>query len=97
MNRHNATISNYTIFTQDEESEAVLVLTTDNLIVDIPQLMDIEDNREIANTWTVLNSEPNYRKLASDIILDFIRQGYDGNRYYTDDYYMSNTAVKQNN
>ena len=83
----------YTIFSQDEESEAVLVLTTDNLKADIPQLMDIEDNREMANTWTVLNSEPNYRKLASDIILDFIRQDDDDFRYYTDDYYMSRTAA----
>ena len=40
----------YTIFSEDEESEAVLVLTTDNLKADIPQLMDIEDNREVANT-----------------------------------------------
>ena len=49
----------------------MLVLTIDNLKVDIQQLMDIEENREIANTWAVLNSEPNYRNLASDIILQF--------------------------
>ena len=85
----------YTIFSEDEESEAVLVLTTDNLKADIPQLMDIEDNREVANTWTILNSEPNYRKLASDIILDFIRQDDGGIRHYTNDYYRSSTAAKR--
>ena len=84
----------YTIFSEDEESEAVLVLTTDNLKADIPQLMDIENNREIANTWTILNSELNYTKLASDYILDFIMTS-SWVWQYTDDYYMSETAANR--
>ena len=72
----------YTILSQDEQSEAVLVLTTGRL--DIQHIMDIQDNREIANTWTILNSEPNYQKLASDYILDFIRVCGEV-RCYTDD------------
>ena len=79
----------YTIFSRDEESEAVLVLTTN--IAEILQLMDIQDNREIANSWAILNSEPNYTKLAADTILDFIS----GNFSYTEDYYMSRTAANR--
>ena len=82
----------YTIFSQDEQSEAVLVLTTG--ILDILHIMDIQDNREIANTWTILNSEPNYKKLASDYILDFIRECGEV-RCYTDDYYRSRSTANR--
>ena len=60
----------YTIFSQSEESEAVLVLTHDNR--EISHLMNEEDNQEITNTCEILNKEPNYKTLAQDIICDFI-------------------------
>ena len=60
----------YTIFSQSEESAAVLVLTHDNR--EISQLMNEEDNKEITNTWEILKKEPNYKSLAHDIVCDFI-------------------------
>ena len=60
----------YTIFSQSEEFEAVLVLTHDNK--EISHLMTEEDNQEITNTWEILSKEPNYKTLAQDIICDFI-------------------------
>ena len=60
----------YAIFSQSEESAAVLVLTHDNR--EISQLMNEEDNQEITNSWEILNKEPNYKILAHDIICDFI-------------------------
>ena len=60
----------YTIFSQSEESAAVLVLTHDNR--EISHLMNEEDNKEITNTWEILKKEPNYITLAHDIICDFI-------------------------
>ena len=60
----------YTIFSQSEESSAVLVLTHDNR--EISHLMNEEDNNEITNTWKVLNRELNYKTLAQGIICDFI-------------------------
>ena len=60
----------YTIFSQSEEFEAVLVLTHDNK--EISHLMTEEDNQEISNTWKILSKEPNYKTLAQDIICDFI-------------------------
>ena len=60
----------YTIFSQSEESEAVLVLTHDNR--DISYLMNEEDNLKITNTWEILSKDPNYKTLAQDIICDFI-------------------------
>ena len=60
----------YTIFSQSEESAAVLVLTPDSR--EISHLMNEEDNQEITNTWEILNREPNYKTLAQDIICDFI-------------------------
>ena len=44
----------YTIFSQSEESAAVLVLTQDNR--EISQLMNEDDNQEISNTWEILKS-----------------------------------------
>ena len=60
----------YTIFSQTEECEVVLVLTHDNR--EISHLMNEENNQEISNTWEILNKEPNYKTLAQDIICDFI-------------------------
>ena len=60
----------YTIFSQSEESVAVLVLTHDKR--EISRLRNEEDNQEITNTWEILNKEPNYKTLARDIICDFI-------------------------
>ena len=60
----------YTIFSQSEESTAVLVLTHDNK--EISHLMNEEDNQKITNSWEVINKELNYKTLAQDIICDFI-------------------------
>ena len=60
----------YTIFSQSEKCEVVLVLTHDNR--DTSHLMTEEDNQEITNTWDILSKEPNYKNLAQDIICDFI-------------------------
>ena len=61
----------YTIFSQGEEFEAVLVLTADNK--EISHIMNKEDNQEVTNTWETLSKEPNnYKTLARDIICDFI-------------------------
>ena len=48
----------YTIFSQSEESAAVLVLIHDSR--EISHLMNEEDNQEITNSWEILNKEPNY-------------------------------------
>ena len=60
----------YTIFSQSEECEAVLVITHDNR--DISHLMNEADNQEITNTWEILSAEPNYKTLARDVICNFI-------------------------
>ena len=60
----------YTIFSQGEEFEPVLVLTADNK--EISHIMNKEDNQEVTNTWEILSKEPNYKTLARDIICDFI-------------------------
>ena len=60
----------YSIFSQSEESTAVLVLTHDNK--EISHLMNVENNQEITNSWDVINKELNYKTLARDIICDFI-------------------------
>ena len=60
----------YTIFSQSEESEAVLVLTHNN--IEISHLMNEEDNQKVTNTWEILSKEPNYKTLARDIICDFM-------------------------
>ena len=59
----------YSIFSQSENSTAVLVLTHDNK--EISHLMNVEDNQEITNSWDVINKELNYKTLAQDIICDF--------------------------
>ena len=60
----------YTIFSQSEESAAVLVLTHNDK--ETSQFMNKEDNQEITITWEILNKEPIYTNLAYDIICDFI-------------------------
>ena len=60
----------YTIFSQSEECEAVLVLTQDNR--EVSHLMTEENNEEITNTWEILSKGPNYKTLAQDVICDFI-------------------------
>ena len=77
----------YTIFSQSEESAAVLVLTHDSR--EISHLMNEEDNQEITNSWEVINKEPNYKFLAQDIICDFIDFRY---WHYTIKYNESNQS-----
>ena len=60
----------YTIFSQSEECEVVLVLTHDNR--EISHHMTEENNEEITNTWEILSKGPNYKTLAQDVICDFI-------------------------
>ena len=62
----------YTIFSQIEESAAILVLTHDNR--EISRLRNEEDNKEITNSWEILNKELNYKTLAQDILCDFIER-----------------------
>ena len=81
----------YTISTQDEESQAVLVLTTDNR--DVSHLMVEDDNQAIANTWEELNREPNYNTFASKVIRKFI---HSTNRTLTNEYYNSINRVIEN-
>ena len=60
----------YTIFSQSEESEAVLVLTADDR--EVSHLMNEENNQEITNSWETLNTNPSYSTLASDVLNRFI-------------------------
>ena len=51
----------YTIFSQSEESAAVLVLTHNSR--EISHLMNEEDNQEITKSWEIINKEPITTKL----------------------------------
>ena len=82
----------YTILSQSVECEAVLVLTQDNR--EISHLMNKEDNQEIANTWKILNKEPNYKTLAQHILCDFIEFNYYPE--FTNQYNESNQAGNRN-
>ena len=63
----------YTIFSHEsEDSDVVLILTADNR--DILDHMDEDNNREITNSWKVLCKEPNYQKMATEYISDFIKR-----------------------
>ena len=65
--RHEQCINlEYTIFSQSEESAAVLVLTHENR--EISLLMNEEDSQKITNSWEILSKEPNYKTLANDIM-----------------------------
>ena len=54
---------NYTIFSKREEAQVVLVLTADDKKVS--QLIHEDYNTAIAHSWKILNSDPDYNKLAS--------------------------------
>ena len=96
----------YTIFSQSEESTAVLVLTHDNK--EISHLMNVEDNQEITNSWEVINNELNYKTLAQDILCDFIdfthwpwqfiiESKQSGNRTIEDFYKFTISLLKRSN
>ena len=61
---------NYTIFSQSEETQVVLVLTAEDKKVS--QLIHEDYNTAIANSWQILNSDPDYHKLASEAIQSFV-------------------------
>ena len=83
----------YAIFSQSEESAAVLVLTHDNR--KISQLMNEEDNQEITNSWEILNKEPNYKILAHDIICDFVN--FTTNEFTIESNLSSNRTIEDFN
>ena len=61
---------NYTLYSGEENGTAVLMLQTDN--ADILQPMSSDYNHKVQQSWTILNGEPNYRKLALEILSDSI-------------------------
>ena len=69
---HNGTCSSlpFTIYSNSEDCETVLVLKTDNREVLKP--MTTHDNNKIKNSWAILTQEPNYVKLASQLISQFV-------------------------
>ena len=82
----------YSIFSQSEESTAVLVLTHDNK--EISHLMNVEDNQEITNSWDVINKELNYKTLAQDIICDFIDFNWPYTIKYNESKQSGNRTIK---
>ena len=76
----------YTIFSKKEGSEAILVLTVDN--IEVPYVLNESDNQEILNSWKILNSEPNYVTLASNIINLFVNYT-SATAVFTEAYYES--------
>ena len=60
----------YTIFSKGEETQVVLVLTADDKKVS--QLIDEDYNTAITNSWKILNSDPDYHKLASKAVQSII-------------------------
>ena len=69
VNQSQCSSVEYTIFSQNEGFEAILVLTTDN--IDVSYTLDGGDNQELFNSWRILNEEPNYKILASNILQKF--------------------------
>ena len=55
---------NYTVYSSCEECEAVLVLTSDERKVS--QLMNVTDNQRLSQSWSILESQPDYHALAVD-------------------------------
>ena len=55
----------YTVFSQNTESETTLVLTAGD--TDILYTLDENDNQKIKRSWMILNSDPNYHNLASKL------------------------------
>ena len=66
VNQNQCSSIEYTIFSQKAMPKVVLVLTAAN--VDISYILSEGKNQEIENSWRILNSEPNYNTLASNII-----------------------------
>ena len=54
----------YTVYSSCEECEAVLVLTSDGRKVS--QLMNVTDNQRLNQSWSILESQPDYHALALD-------------------------------
>ena len=52
---------NYKVISSCENYEAVLVLTSDER--EVSQLLDSVDNQKLNRSWSILQSEPDYRKL----------------------------------
>ena len=52
----------FTLYSSCEKCEAVLVLTSDGRKVS--QLMNITDNQKLNKSWSILQSQPDYRALA---------------------------------
>ena len=55
---------NYTVYSSCEECEAVLVLTSEGRKVS--QLMNVTDNQRLNQSWSILESQPDYHALALD-------------------------------
>ena len=64
----------YTIFSENEGSEAVLVLTAGD--TDFTYTLDESVNLEIENSWNILNSNPDYTSLVNDTLNNFTKDGY---------------------
>ena len=74
INQNQCSSIKYTIFSQKAMSKVVLVLTAAN--IDISYILNEGKNQELENSWRILNSEPNYNTLASNIIQDFLDGPY---------------------
>ena len=81
--------SEYTIFSKNKVSEAVLVLTANR--VDVSYILDESNNQEIINSWTILNRERNYRILAFEIIHKFLYP----NGFFTPAYNSTQQAANE--
>ena len=58
---------NYTLYTSGGENcTAILTLTTNN--AQVLQHMNTDDNYKLNNSWAILNYEPNYNKLAYQLM-----------------------------
>ena len=66
---------NYTLYSSEENGTAVLILQTSD--ADILQPMSSDYNHKVQQSWTILNREPNYHKLAIQIINDSFEYGED--------------------
>ena len=70
INQSQCSSIEYTIFSQNEVFETIMVLAADN--IDVSYTLDRDDNQELVNSWTILNEEPNYNILASNILRKFL-------------------------
>ena len=61
----------YTLYTSEvEHCTAILTLKTNNAEVFEP--MNTDDNRKLNHSWAILNEEPNYHELASQVLSETI-------------------------